>query len=113
MYLGSGWSEPGSATHKVVALDAATGQQKWQAVTSATTDPTLSGSSYSGLLSTETGLVFGASRGDLFALDADTGHELWRLPLGGTTKAPPISFEIDGHQVIAVAAGKALFVFGL
>jgi alcohol dehydrogenase (cytochrome c) len=112
MYIGSGWSQPGLAIHKIVALEAATGQQKWQTVTSRA-DASLGGSSYSGLLSTGTGLVFGASGGTLFAIDADTGRELWRLPLGGTTKAPPISFEIDGHQVIAVAAGRALLVFGL
>jgi outer membrane protein assembly factor BamB len=57
--------------------------------------------------------VFGASGGVLFALDADSGREIWRLPLGGTTKSPPISFTIDGHQVIAVSAGRALFVLGL
>jgi outer membrane protein assembly factor BamB len=65
------------------------------------------------LLSTSSGLVFGASGGVLFALDADSGRELWRLPLGGTTKSPPVSFAVDGHQVIAVAAGRALFVLGL
>ena len=30
-----------------------------------------------------------------------------------TTKSPPISFTIDGHQVIAVAAGRTLVVLGL
>ena len=110
LYTGSGWSEAGPATHEVLALDAATGQQKWKY----TAPPTgANGGNYSGLLSTGTGLLFGASGGILFALDADTGRELWRLPLGGTTKSSPVSFEIDGHQVIAVAAGRALFVLGL
>jgi PQQ enzyme repeat len=59
------------------------------------------------------GLVFGAVGGVLFALDMDTGREVWRLPLGGSTVAAPISFSIDGRQVIALAAGRALFVFGL
>ena len=110
MHIGSGWSETGPAIHEVLALDAATGQRKWQHTTP------FSGSNegnYSGLLSTGAGLLFGASGGVLFALDADSGHEIWRLPLGGTTKSPPISFSIDGHQVIAVAAGRALFVLGL
>jgi alcohol dehydrogenase (cytochrome c) len=49
----------------------------------------------------------------LFALDADTGREVWRLQMGGSTMAAPISFALDGHQVIAVAAGRGLFVFGL
>ena len=68
---------------------------------------------YSGLLSTEWGLVFGASGGGFFAVDADTGREVWRVSLGGNTKSAPISFMVDGRQVIAVAAGHALFVFGL
>jgi alcohol dehydrogenase (cytochrome c) len=51
--------------------------------------------------------------GFCFGLDADTGRELWRLPVGGNTVAAPISFSIDGRQVIAIAAGRALFMFGL
>jgi alcohol dehydrogenase (cytochrome c) len=103
-YLGSGETiEP--AVDQVIALDAATGRQKWQF-----TSPS---GAYSGLLSTEGGLVFGASGGACFAVDADTGREVWRVSLGGDTKAAPISFMVDGRQVIAVAAGHALFVFGL
>ena len=115
MYVGSGWSETEPAVNEVVALDGATGQRKWQHTTPYTrpVDGSHASSSYSGLLSTGTGLVFGASGGILFALNADSGQEVWRLPLGGTTKSPPISFAIDGHQVIAVAAGRALFVLGL
>ena len=57
--------------------------------------------------------MFGASGGILFALDADSGREVFKQSLGGSTMSPPISFTIDGEQVIAVAAGRALFVFGL
>src|SRR5262249_36238975 len=73
--------------------------------------PSASKLDYSGLLSTEGGLVFGASGGVFFALDADTGREAWQVSLGGKTKAAPISFLLDGRQVIAVAAGRALFLF--
>jgi alcohol dehydrogenase (cytochrome c) len=91
----------------VRALDAATGRRKWEYLSSpAALD-------HSGLLATAGGLVFGASAGFCFALDADTGRELWRVSLGGKTMAAPISFSVDGRQVIAVAAGRALFVFGL
>ena len=69
--------------------------------------------SYSGLLATGGGLVFGASGGYAFALDSTSGRELWRVLLGGETLATPISFTVDGHQVIAVSAGRALFVLGL
>jgi len=105
LLAGSGFTrEP--ATHRVLALDVATGRPKWKY-----TSP--SGVHYSGLLSTEGGLVFGSSGGVCFALDADTGREVWRVSLGGHTKSAPISFMVDGRQVIAVAAGRALFVFEL
>ena len=105
MFIGSGWSQVASGTQEVVALDAATGRRKWEY--------TMPAPNNSGLLSTGSGLVFGASGGVLSALDADTGRELWRVALGGTTKAAPIAFTVDGREVIAVSAGRALFVFGL
>jgi alcohol dehydrogenase (cytochrome c) len=107
-FIGSGWSQTGTAINEVLALDAATGKRKWEY----DAPPALHGN-YSGLLSTEGGLVFGASGGFCFALDADSGREVWRVPLGGNTKSAPISFTVDGRQVIAVTAGRALFVFGL
>jgi alcohol dehydrogenase (cytochrome c) len=105
-FEGSGWIQTEPATNQVLALDAATGRLKWKYKSPP-------GYHYSGLLSTEGGLVFGASGGVCFALDADTGREVWRVSLGGNTKSAPISFTVDGHQVIAVAAGRALFVFEL
>jgi alcohol dehydrogenase (cytochrome c) len=57
--------------------------------------------------------VFGASGGVLFALDSDTGREVWSRSLGGRTKSAPISFIVDGRQVVLVAAGRSLFEFGL
>lgn len=110
MFLGSGWSEVGWGTQNVVALDAATGRRNWEYT--APCHNVFRSPNYSGLLSTGGGLVFGAACGVLFALDANTGRELWRVALGGTTKAAPIAFTIDGREVIAVSAGRALFVIG-
>jgi alcohol dehydrogenase (cytochrome c) len=107
VFAGSGWTQLEPPTRQVLALDAATGRRKWKY------DPSPSGGEYGGLLETEGGLVFGVSGGVCFALDADTGREVWRVSLGGNTKSAPISFTIDGQQVIAVTAGRALFVFGL
>ena len=45
--------------------------------------------------------------------DLKTGEELWRFSLGGDTWSAPISFTLEGHQVIAIAAGRAFFVFEL
>jgi alcohol dehydrogenase (cytochrome c) len=109
-FAGSGSSQLESPARKVLALDAATGARKWDYNAPSGVDPE---NGRSGLLSTEGGLVFGASGGVLFALDADTGREVWSRWLGGKTKSPPISFTVDGRQVVLVAAGRALFEFGL
>jgi alcohol dehydrogenase (cytochrome c) len=108
LFLGSGWTQTAQGIHKVVALDAATGGREW-----AYTAPAGNDYDYSGLLSTDGGLVFGASGGVCFALDSETGRELWRLSLDLGTKSAPISFTIDGQQVIVVSAGRALFLLGL
>jgi alcohol dehydrogenase (cytochrome c) len=107
LFAGGGFEQTVPPIRKVRALDAATGQRKWEY------SPSSSRRDRSGLLATEGGLVFGATAGVLFALDADTGREVWRISLGGNTMSPPISFTVDQHQLIAVAAGRSLFVFGL
>ena len=108
--VGSGWSQTEPSTRKVLALDAATGARKWEYLAPS---GAAYGNAVSGLLSTEGGLVFGAAGGNIFALDADTGREVFRRSLGGNTKSAPISFRVDGRQVVLVAAGRALFEFGL
>jgi alcohol dehydrogenase (cytochrome c) len=108
-FMGSGHSTPTPITPVVRALDVTTGTRKWQHFS----PPLKAGFDFSGLLATAGGLVFGASGEYLFALDASSGDEVWRVSLGGHTRAAPISFSVDGHQVIAVSAGRALFVFGL
>lgn len=110
VFVGSAGTSPSPRILGVRALDAATGARAWEHVAPASNDFV---GAFSGLLATRGGLVFGASRGALFALDSATGIELWRVPLGGVTKAAPISFELNGHQVVAVSAGQALFLFGL
>jgi alcohol dehydrogenase (cytochrome c) len=108
--VGSGSSQLKPPARKVVALEAATGARKWEYPAPASL---ASSNAMSGLLSTGGGLVLGASGGYVFALDADTGHEVWRRSLGGNTKSAPISFRVDKRQVVLVAAGRSLFEFGL
>lgn len=93
----------------VKAIDMASGDIRWEHSSPRT--PGIGGRS--GLLATAGDLVFGATEGQLFALDAKTGSELWRVSLGGMTSAAPISVTVDGHQTIAIAAGRAVFLFGL
>jgi alcohol dehydrogenase (cytochrome c) len=69
---------------------------------------------WAGVLSTAGGLVFaGAEEGNFFALDAATGEPRWQFQTGGGVRANPISFQIEGRQHIAIAAGKSIIVFGL
>jgi alcohol dehydrogenase (cytochrome c) len=107
-FWGSGGSMVGPVTKVVRALDAATGTKRWEY-----RSPKGKGfGGWGGLLATAGGLVFGASEASLFALDAATGKELWHVGLGDTW-APPITFQSQGRQVIAVWAGRGLFLFGL
>jgi alcohol dehydrogenase (cytochrome c) len=90
----------------VKALDALTGVQRWEFP--------LHSPPWAGVLATAGGLVFGGSNeGQFFALDAATGKPLWRFSAGGPITASPISYLSEGKQYIAIAAGHALFVFGL
>lgn len=104
---GSGWSAMTPPKPSVIALDAATGRQKWKYMI------TPYASDNSSLLATGGGLLFGASGGTIFALDSDSGRELWHLPLGGGTRSGLVSFTVDGQQVILVMAGQDMLLFGL
>ena len=99
----------GSITKVVRALDAATSAKRWEYYS----PPGKAFGGFGGLLATAGGLVFGASGASLFAPDAATGKELSDVGLGGDTYAPPITFTSEGRQVIAVWAGRGLFLFGL
>ena len=68
----------------------------------------------SGVLTTATDLVFVGSREGYFqALDAHSGKLLWRAITGGNTLAAPITYDVNGQQLVSIASGHALFVFGL
>ena len=43
--------------------------------------------------------------GNLTAYDAKTGDELWKFQTGWGISAPPMTYEVDGVQYVAVAAG--------
>jgi glucose dehydrogenase len=59
-----------------------------------------------GVLATAGGLVFsGEGGGDLTALDARSGDKLWSFNCGAGVNAPPIAYELDGSEYVAVAAG--------
>ena len=80
------------------AIDLASGKIKWQRKM----DQPLVG----GLLATEGSLVFVGEGGGRFnAFNASTGQVLWSDQLNAGVNAPPITYQIDGIQYVAVAAG--------
>ncbi len=59
-----------------------------------------------GVLSTAGGLLMmGEGNGQFNAFDSTTGKPLWQDKLEYGVNAPPISYQIEGKQYIAVAAG--------
>ena len=66
-----------------------------------------------GVLATAGGVVFtGEGNGDLLGLDAANGNLLWKYRCEAGANAPPITYEIDGIQYVAIAAGgNQLFGF--
>jgi quinohemoprotein ethanol dehydrogenase len=59
-----------------------------------------------GATATAGGLVFrGEPDGNFLALDAKTGEELWRFQTGFGADAPPVVYEVDGEQYVAIATG--------
>ncbi len=80
---------------------------------------------WSGVLSTAGKVVFAASGGWIsredrqagesyfFALDADSGKELWRINLGGTMASNPMTYSVNGKQMVTMAAGGGIFTFAL
>jgi alcohol dehydrogenase (cytochrome c) len=96
---------PADDSGAIRALDAATGQIRWEFP--------MHSAPWAGVLATAGGLVFsGSDEGNFFALDAKTGKPLWEFQTGGRVAANPVSFTIDGKQCVAIAAGQVLYVFG-
>ena len=88
------------------AIDPQTGQVKWAFEH---TSPT-----FSGVLSTAGGLVFsGDAEGNFIAFDAALGKPVWQFHMGGGVFAPPMAFAVDGKEYVVIAAGSALYAFGL
>jgi alcohol dehydrogenase (cytochrome c) len=61
---------------------------------------------YSGTLSTAGGLVFtGFTDGTLAAYDDTTLKQLWKINVGDGFSAPPMTFEVNGKQYVAILSG--------
>jgi alcohol dehydrogenase (cytochrome c) len=105
MVMGGGSRNRGG-TGVLRALDPVTMQKKWEVPYG---EP-----SYSGVLSTATGLVFaGDDEGTLMAVHAETGRVLWRHPLPGMFWGAASTVMVDGRQLVLMPAGQTLTAFAL
>jgi len=99
--LGSAFTnvKPGGVQNgPFVAVNMDTGKIAWQYVAP---QPLIGGA-----LATAGNLVFmGEGNGWFDAFNATTGQKIWRYQLGAGVNAPPITYEVDGVQYLAVAAG--------
>jgi alcohol dehydrogenase (cytochrome c) len=69
---------------------------------------------WGGTLATASDLVFSGGReGYFLALDGRTGALLWKASVGGQINAGAMSYAANGKQYVAIAAGNALFAYGL
>ena len=100
-YLGAGFTI--KALHDdyigaMRAVDPATGKIVWENKNYAPL--------WGGVLTTAGGLVFyGTPEGFLKGVDAKSGKELWSFNVGTGIVAPPITWEQNGEQYVAVVAG--------
>jgi alcohol dehydrogenase (cytochrome c) len=86
-------------------------------------DPTVAGAkwqfryhtpSMAGVLSTDSGVVFGGDMdGNMMAFDAASGKNLWHFQTGSSIFAAPITYMLDGRQWVLLPAGTTLFAFTL
>lgn len=95
-----GFSISGTTTGSVVQLDPATGAITKKAATDFIP--------YGGTLSTAGGLVFTSQTDGTFeARDAETLEQLWSVNLGSQISAPPMTYEVNGKQYLAILVGAS------
>lgn len=92
------WIFPDGPVGYLKAIDPLTGKTKWQFPT----EVPMNG----GTLVTEGNVLFsGAQTGELYAFNATTGEKLWEFRTGSGIIAPPVTYQIEGKQYVAVLSG--------
>ena len=92
------WVLPDEPKGYLKAIEPATGKTVWEFPT----DIPMNG----GTLVTKGNLVFsGAQTGELYAFNAKTGKVLWEYRTSSGIIAPPITYQLDGKQYVAVVSG--------
>ena len=88
------------------AIDVHTGKVRWE--------HELGRRAGSGVLTTESGLAFsGDASGNFLGLDTSTGKTLWHSVMGGQIASTPITYELEGHQVVLMSNGSVLYAWTL
>jgi alcohol dehydrogenase (cytochrome c) len=107
-YVGSGMTAEKDAEGDmqmwghISAIDISTGEIKWRHKTNFP--------QWGGCLTTAGGLVFaGDLEGRFMALSAETGEVLWDFQTGSGVLAPPITYQLDGVQYVAIASGAVKY----
>jgi alcohol dehydrogenase (cytochrome c) len=91
------------------ALDVETGKIAWEIGQVGPPE-----SNYSGVLSTDGGLVFyGETGGGFAAVDAKTGKTLWHFETNEAWKASPMTYMMNGRQYVAIASGGNILAFAI
>lgn len=108
-YGGSTQNVPGEPGQKYLrAIDIQTGRIAWEYPQIGTS------STWGGVLSTVTGLVFfGEDSGAFAAVDARSGKLLWQFPANTIWRGSPMAYRADGRQFVALAGGGNIFAFGI
>jgi len=104
------YSDPKNPPVKVLrALDIQTGKTVWEVPQIGAPE-----ANYSGVLTTNGGLLFyGESGGTFAAADATNGRTLWHFNTGQAWKASPMTYLVKGRQHVAIAAGGNILAFTL
>ena len=107
-WAGRNGAAPEKPQRILKAIDLQTGKVVWELPQPGPAE------SWGGTLATATGLViFGEEGGALMAADATTGKPLWSFQTNQMWKASPMTYQFDGKQYIAVAAGPNIIAFGI
>jgi alcohol dehydrogenase (cytochrome c) len=91
----------------IEAIDYQTGKIRW-------THELGPGTPSAGILTTSSGLTFtGDIRGNVLALETNTGKTLWHAGSGGRISTSPITYELGGHQYLLTTSGGVIFAWAL
>ena len=88
------------------AIDYRTGKLRWS--------HELGRRAGSGVLTTDGGVTFsGDADGNFLGLDTATGKTLWHAGTGGNIASTPITYMLDGKQVVMMSSGGVLYAWTL